>query len=203
MRVKISHIVIIILLIVPNVVFGEDKYSRLPFSAEVLSGYEEDEVKARCDETDLQPIEGIWYYPDENMTVVVERNINPLNDVRTDYRIVLISAEDMSLLPGTVIGYCSQSADHNKYKMWIYTEQSGSLIENPQLCVGELNHERNELLIERSEVNVRVRINFSRFLPKLMKGIYAVPTKKDVKIPEGFRKIYPESSNQNVIVRYL
>lgn len=202
MRISVLHILIIALVLIPCKIKGEMP-AQFPFRAEILPGYEEDEVKSRCDAMDLQPIEGIWYYPDEMMTVVVERCPNPLNDVSADYRIVLVSANDMSLLPGTVIGYCTQSADRDKYQLWIYSEQCGSLIENPQKCVAVLNKDRDELLIERSEVNVRVRVNFSRFLPKLLKGISIVANKNDVKVPEGFRKIYPENPKRSGVVRYL
>ncbi len=197
------NIVVLWLLLIPSVVNGASNGKHLPYRAEILPGYEEDRIKSRCDDLDLQPIEGIWYYPEEKMTVVVERYSNTFGEESEDYRVILISASDMSLLPGTVIGYCSRTADGNKYKMWIYSEQRGSVIENPQMCIAELNNGSDELLIERSEINMRVRINFSRFLPKLLKGISAVPSKKDVKVPEGFRKIYPESERRKNVVRYL
>lgn len=203
MKRVLSHIVLFLVVAVSSFCSYAGNGSSLPFKGEILPGYEEDEVKRRCDASGLQPIEGIWYYPDEMMTVVVERCDDLLNEYGEDFRIVLVSANDMSLLPGTVIGFCSQTADVNKYKMWIYCEQRGSLLENPQMCIAVLNKDNNELLIERSEVKIRVRVNFSRFLPKLLKGISVVPNKKDVEIPEGFRKVYPEAVNPSVRVRYL
>lgn len=202
MRISILHILIIASVLIPCKSMGEVPV-QFPFQAEILPGYEEDEVKARCDAMDLQPIEGIWYYPDEMMTVVVERCPDSFNKMSNHYRMVLVSANDMSLLPGTVIGYCVQSADRNKYKLWMYSEQRGSLIANPQMCVAELNVDKDELLIERSEIKVRVRVNFSRFLPNLFKGVSVVASKNDINVPEGFRKIYPENPKRTGIVRYL
>lgn len=203
MKARACHILALaVALLTPLCVSGETS-SHLPYRCDILPGYDEDEVKARCDATDLQPIEGIWYYPDEMMTVVVERCHDALSDVGGGYRIVLVSANDMSLLPGTVIGYCTQSADHDKYNLWLYSEQSGSLLENPQKCVASLNVDKGEFIIERSEVKVRVRVNFSRFLPKLLKGVSAVPSIKEVKVPEGFRKIYPKNTKRTDEVRYL
>lgn len=175
----------------------------LPFRSEVLPGYDEDEVMKRCDETDLQPIEGIWYYPDEKMTIVIERCNDALVGALADYRLVLVSAADMSLLPGTIIGYCTQSAERSKYRLWLYSEQCDDVLENPQKCVASFNEARGEILVERSELKIKVRVNFSRFLPQLLKGISIVPTKSEVKVPEGFRKIYPEPEIAEKGVRYL
>lgn len=173
----------------------------MPFRCEILKDYDEESVKARCDATDLQPLEGIWYYPDERMTIVIERCENPLNNNVQDYRFVLVDTDDMSLLPGTVIGYCSPTVDGSKYKLWIYSEQKGSILENPQMCVATLDGNNDEIHIERSEVKMKVRVNFSRFLPKLLKGISIVPSKKEVKAPEGLMKIYPKNTKNGI--RYL
>lgn len=200
--------VLILILAMPFSVSGGEPLrtdGKIPFRSDVMSGYDEADVRQRCDATDLQPLEGIWYYPDEKITVVIERLAGDVAmNVDADYRAVLVSSSDLSLLPGTVIAYLTQSADKNKFKMWIYSEQCDSVLENPQMCVATLNTGWDELLVERSEVKVRVRVNFSRFLPKLLKGISIVPNKKDVELPEGFRKIYPTGgSGSEREVRYL
>lgn len=202
MKPRKRHIMALVAILLSSLYVVSGERADLPFRGEILAGYDEDSVKARCDATDLQPLEGIWFYPDEMMTVVVERYVNPMSEASREYRIVLVSSNDMSLLPGTVIGYCSQTADTNKYRLWIYGEQDGTVLENPQMCVATLNNDETELLIERSEVNMRVRVNFSRFLPKLLRGISVSPAKKEVEVPEGFRKLYPVSTS-GTKVRYL
>lgn len=195
MKSNLRYIVMVVVALSAS--FSAIASDNYPFRGEVLRGYDEDSVRARCDATDLQPIEGMWYYPDEEMTVVVER----CNSSERDYRIVLVSAEDMSLLPGTVIGYCKPTADSKKYKMWIYGEQLMNVLENPQLCLGELSNDAKQLIIKRSDVELRVRVNFTQFLPKLLKGISIYSSgKKEVEVPEGFVKVYPTPRNK---VRYL
>lgn len=193
--------VVMLVMLASSVVRAAERGDRIPFRSEVLAGYEEDDVKSRCDAADLQPIEGIWYYPDEKMTVVIERCSDAVTAMIADYRIVLVSAADMSLLPGTVIGYCVQSGARDKFRMWLYCEQDYDILENPQMCVATFKEDSGELLVERSEVKVKVRINFSRFLPQLFRGISIVPTKKEVEVPEGFRKVYPAIEDEKV--RYL
>ena len=192
--------VLMILAMSSQWVVAEER-SELPFKGEILKGYDEETVKSRCDETDLQPIEGVWYYPEEKMTVVIERCNNSMNDNTHSYRVVLVDTDDMSLFPGTVIGYCEETVDSNKFKLWIYSEQSGSVLENPQMCVATLSEKSDELYIERSELKMKVRVNFSRFLPRLLRGVSISPSKKEVKAPEGFKKIYPKNTKSKV--RYL
>lgn len=196
-----QYILVFVLILMSSHKSVAKEHLELPFRGEILKDYDEESVKARCDATDLQPLEGIWYYPDERMSIVIERCDNPLNNNVQDYRLVLIDTDDMELLPGTVIGYCLPTVDGCKYKLWIYSEQKGSILENPQMCVATLDGNNDEIHIERSEVKMKVRVNFSRFLPKLLKGISIVPSKKEVKVPEGLKKIYPKSMKTGI--RYL
>lgn len=201
MRSVWQYILVFVLILMSSHKSIAKEHPELPFRGEILKDYDEESVKARCDATDLQPLEGIWYYPDERMSIVIERCDNTLNNNVQDYRLVLIDTDDMELLPGTVIGYCLPTVDGSKYKLWIYSEQKGSILENPQMCVATLDGNNDEIHIERSEVKMKVRVNFSRFLPKLLKGISIVPSKKEVKVPEGFKKIYPKSMKTGI--RYL
>lgn len=178
-----------------------EEFPELSFKGEVLKGYDEEAVKAWCKTADLQPIEGMWYYPEEKMTIVIERSNNHVDNNAHGYRLVLVDAEDMLLLPGTIIGYCEETVDSNKFKLWIYSEQSGTVLENPQMCIATFNGKKDELHIERSELKTKVRVNFSRFLPRLMRGVSISPSRKEVKAPEGFKKIYPKNTKNKV--RYL
>ena len=116
---------LILLLLLPTAAIADngDKYygDKPPRQAMVLPGYSPEEAKARLDASPLQPIEGIWEYPDEMVTVVVERFSSPQFSGKLKYRIVLIDSEDLSLLPGTVIGYIAESADDRKFELWLYS----------------------------------------------------------------------------------
>ena len=41
----------------------------VPKRSVVLHGLDVDSMRVRLDETDMQPLEGIWYYPNEEMTL--------------------------------------------------------------------------------------------------------------------------------------
>ncbi|MBE6309912.1 MAG: hypothetical protein E7080_02510 [Bacteroidales bacterium] len=202
MKPIVSYIVIISVMLAVSIDVKAD--NGYPSRCEVLRGYDECDVRSRCDSVDLQPIEGMWYYAEEGMTVVIERCEEAKLYEAQDYRIVYVDGEDMMLLPGTVIGYCKPTADACKYKVWIYGEQKMSVLENLQVCLGELSDDASRLIIKRSEVNMRVRVNFTHFLPKLLKGISVSSSGVDeVNFPEGFRKIYPKVKRKQGKVRYL
>ena len=41
----------------------------VPKKSVVLAGIDVDSMRLRLDEADMQPLEGIWYYPNEEMTL--------------------------------------------------------------------------------------------------------------------------------------
>ena len=45
----------------------------IPKKSVLLNGLDVDSMRVRLDETDMQPLEGIWYYPNEEMTLGIER----------------------------------------------------------------------------------------------------------------------------------
>ncbi|MBQ5409558.1 MAG: hypothetical protein IIU17_06540, partial [Muribaculaceae bacterium] len=75
----------------------------LPEQSVVVPGFNEQVARERLLESDMQPLEGIWYYPNEDMTIAIER-WQPEPSHKIGYRLLLVSSEDLELLPGTVIG---------------------------------------------------------------------------------------------------
>ena len=67
-----------------------------PAQAPILPGYSIEHIRQRLAESPLQPIEGIWEYPEEMMTIVVEQFSSPQFSHKLKYRIVLLDSEDMS-----------------------------------------------------------------------------------------------------------
>lgn len=177
----------------------------VPDEAEILRDYSIDNQMKRMEHLALQPIEGIWDYREEMMTVAIERFTSPQFSRHISYRIVLLESEDLELLPGTVIGYMAESADNSKYELWIYSEQSGTKLSSPQHCVATLSD--NTLAFKQmKELKVKVRVNFARFLPSLFRGITVAPEIKNEPLPVGFKKRYPLPAKGDYAddeVRYL
>ncbi len=176
--------------------------SHVPKKSVVLDGLDVDSMRLRLDETDMQPLEGIWYYPDEEMTLGIERY---RGDHNIGYRIILLDSHDISLVPGTVIGYIASSAVDSKYRLWLYSQRDRLTLIKPLECVATLNAAHSTLTFDPPHWKVKVRVNIARFLPTLFRGVSITPEKEEEQLPVGFRKIYPEGGDGNPFnrIRYL
>ena len=174
----------------------------IPKKSVVLEGLDVDSMRVRLDETDMQPLEGIWYYPNEEMTVGIERYKGNHN---VGYRIILLESPDINLVPGTVIGYIASSAVDNKYQLWLYSQRDRVTLIKPLECVATLNAAATTLTFDPPHWKVKVRVNVARFLPTLFNGVSIIPERVGERLPVGFRKIYPEGGDGNPFnrVRYL
>ena len=174
----------------------------IPKKSVILDGLDVDSMRVRLDETDVQPLEGIWYYPNEEMTLGIER-YKGLHNI--GYRIILLESPDINLVPGTVIGYIASSAVDNKYQLWLYSQRDRVTLVKPLECVATLNSKATTFIFDPPHWKVKVRVNFARFLPSLFSGMSIVPEKVEESLPVGFRKIYPEGGDGNPFnrIRYL
>ena len=174
----------------------------VPKRSVVLHGLDVDSMRVRLDETDMQPLEGIWYYPNEEMTLGIERYKGPHN---IGYRIILLDSPDINVMPGTVIGYIASSAVDSKYQLWLYSQRDKVTLLKPLECVATLNARATTLTFDPPHWKVKVRVNIARFLPSLFNGVSIIPEKVGERLPVGFRKIYPEGGDGNPFnrIRYL
>ncbi len=174
----------------------------VPKKSVILDGLDVDSMRVRLDETDMQPLEGIWYYPNEEMTLGIERYRGGHN---IGYRIILLDSPDINVVPGTVIGYIASSAVDNKYQLWLYSQRDRVTLIKPLKCVATLNSTATTLTFDPPHWRVKVRVNIARFLPTLFNGVSIIPEKVGENLPIGFRKIYPEGGDGNSFnrIRYL
>lgn len=174
----------------------------VPQSTVVLPGIDETTMKAKFAETDMQQMEGIWEYPNEEMKLAIERYKGEKNIA---YRIVLLASADLELIPGTVVGYIARSAVANKFQLWIYTERSKVGLKSPLECVATLSSDGTSLTFDPPHYKVKVRLNLARFFSKIFRGVSVTPEKVEEKLPVGFRKVFPANGNGEIFneIRYL
>lgn len=175
----------------------------VPEQSEFFPGLDEDSMRVRLAGADLQPLEGIWYYPTEGMTLGIERVPTESHDRR--YHIIMLGSRDLHLLPGTVIGYLQASAVSEKWQLWLYSERDRLTLCRPMETVATLNSSATELTFKRPHWRVKVRVNFARFLPSIFRGVTITPEKEEENLPVGFKKVYPEGGDGNQFnqIRYL
>lgn len=177
----------------------------VPDSAALLPDRSVEKQLAAMKSAHLDAIEGVWHYPDEMMTVAVERFKSPDFASRIAYRIVMLESEDFNLFPGTVIGYMAASADSSKFELWLYSERRGAMLFTPVKFIATL---KGDMLTFKRTVamNMKVRVNFARFLPSLFRGVSLTPEIATEELPVGFRRIYPTTAGTSGYggrVRYL
>ncbi len=174
----------------------------VPKASVTLPGIDEASMKAKFSEMDLQPMEGVWEYPNENMKLAIERW---KGDGNVAYRIVLLASADIELLPGAVVGYMAPSADSKKFQLWIYTERSRDGLKSPMECVATLSADGTSLIFDPPHIKMKVRINLARVFTKIFRGVSVTPEKVEEKLPVGFRKVFPANGNGEKFneIRYL
>jgi len=191
--------ILLLLVIVPLLVMAA---GGVPKKSVVIDGLDVDSMRVRLDETDMQPLEGIWYYPNEEMTLGIERY---RGDHNIGYRIILLESPDVNLVPGTVIGYIAASAVDSKYQLWLYSQRDRLTLIKPLECVATLNSTSTTLTFDPPHWKVKVRVNIARFLPTLFNGVSIIPEMQGERLPVGFRKIYPDGGDGTPFnrIRYL
>ena len=194
-----SVVISLLLLVLPLLAVAGNG---IPKKSVVIDGLDVDSMRVRLDETDMQPLEGIWYYPNEEMTVGIERYKAKRN---IGYRIILLESPDINLVPGTVIGYIASSAVDSKYQLWLYSQRDRVTLIKPLECVATLDDAATTLTFDPPHWKVKVRLNVARFLPTLFNAVSIVPEKTGERLPVGFRKIYPEGVGNKKFnrIRYL
>ncbi len=175
----------------------------VPGKSELLPGLSVDSMQRRLAQLPLQPIEGIWEYKADGMTLAIERCEGL---AAASCRIVLLESADTHLLPGTVIGYVAPSVTPSKWQLWLYSERDKIGLQRPLECVATLSADASTLTFDPPRWKVKVRANVGRLLPGLLGRLYVSPQiDEGERLPVGFNKIYPANGNGNAFteIRYL
>lgn len=143
------------------------------------------EAKELCDKTDLRPVEGLWTYPEDDVTVLVMRN----PDKKGIYEIIVVEAADCSLRPGMELGELRESADPDKFTLKLFTAVKNGTLQVPCEAVATF-HENKDCITVKKKSGVNIRINPTRLLPSFWR-LASVSLKSNESAPEGMIKIYP------------
>lgn len=143
------------------------------------------EAKDLCDHADLRPVEGLWTYPEDDVTVLIFRN----EDKVGIYDIYVVEAADCSLSSGMLLGELHASADPDKFTIRMFTAFSKGRLTLPMEAVAIFS-ENKEALTVRKGSRFRFRFNPNRLLPAFWRMV-SVTTNPGESAPEGMIKIYP------------
>lgn len=159
--------------------------------------YDIDRAKEICDSIPASPIEGIWIYPEDNLTVLVLRDNDPPPGEFEQFDISVVESTDCRLDPGDKIGHLTASAESSKFVLELFTERKGNLLSRPEKFMAELGKGNDFMLLRQSKSSLRFRISstLTSLLPKTLRliriGVSNSNSKSNVEPTPGMLKIYP------------
>lgn len=179
------RLLVIFLLFLPVAAQGME----IPEVSTVLPGYYEQSAKEQIKRRGGYGLEGLWFYPDEQMTFAIERIEDVKNEHKETYRIVVVDSEDCSVDLGSIAGYIEKTAALNEMNVWIYSAFDGENLVNPIKCFATVDADFKSILLEKPKVKLHVSVNLMRFLPTVFRGLRVYPQFDNPEAQAGFRKI--------------
>lgn len=157
----------------------------IPENAPVLKGYDPESVRQRHAANTTGKIDGLWYYPDEHITLAIES----IENERGFYRLVTVEAEDCAIDCGCVLGYMEESAEKGKLKLWLYSGITDDRLVRPIECVANIENGGSNITIDKPDVKIRMSMNIAQFLPSIFGRIRIYPRMEKPSVKPGFIKI--------------
>lgn len=145
-----------------------------------------------CDKADLRTIEGLWTYPEDDVTVLIYRN----EAVKGLYDIHVVEAADCNLKAGMKLGEIRESADPEKYNISLCTKLKKGIPIAPCEAVASY-YEAKEALIIKQSSPLSLRFNPTRLLPSFWRLVSVSIKLSKESAPEGMIKIYPSYDGNN------
>lgn len=171
----------------------------IPRRSQRLSGYSRESAERYLTHGPLHRVEGIWRFTASGATVAVERFTPPGYDGSpTCYRLVVVSASDRSVVPGTVMGYAVPTSRQRVYDAVLYTSVEGVSLTATRRFTVKMDDDDNRLSF--TPVKRGVSVNIRRYLPYMFRiGITRYDT-RDASL-DGCVREFPAPSGMEP--RYL
>jgi len=150
-----------------------------------------------CDSMPLDHPEGVWRYPDDNVTVLIARDVLQSHPGEDVYAISVIATDDCRLSTGETIGFLKSTASPDKYVMTLYTERKNPVLAKPMECVVTLGKDKETFILPEKKSKwprLRFSINPSTLLPRMWRIVrfgVSGPDRSEKSAPIGLIKIYP------------
>lgn len=183
------------------------------FGESSLIAYDLGEAMEICDDLPLEMVEGIWVYPEDNVTVMILNDGEDANPNQlSSYVISVVETSDSRLHPGEIIGKLYATAQENTFKIELSTEKKNELLLKPKSCLATLSKDGDTFIIKQQKPPFRGRLNFNfnRLLPGFWKIVSVGINKNNdsgaTKPPIGMVKTYPSydgNGSSKRKVRYL
>lgn len=137
-----------------------------------------------CDTSPLAPVEGIWSYPEDGVTVLVRRAADGRG-----FDVVAIESEDVRIHPGDAIGSLHPSVDPRQFRLVLDTDARRRSLIRPAECLATLTKDGSAMTVRSRKLSLK--INASWILPRFWR-IVRISSKDPLDdLPAGMIRIYP------------
>ncbi len=145
----------------------------------------DDEVKEWCDSNILDPVEGIWEYPEDGTRVFIQSD--PTHP--GSYTIRVLNSADCRLDRGDIIGILYPSVDARQFRLSQFTHKEKHMLTKSEDCHASLAADGEAIIVKSPKL--KFKINLHTLLPRfwrIVKISYDDPLDK---LPSGLIKEYP------------
>lgn len=142
-----------------------------------------------CDGKPLRPVEGIWSFPQDHISVLIASDDNHRSTAADSYTLYVVESEDCRLRPGDVAGKMEATPDPQKFKLSLYTRRTGKILGMPIDCVATMREEGESLIVKAPDIKIKINpmVLFSKFW-RLVRIRIDNPVES---LPAGMLRIYP------------
>lgn len=151
-------------------------------SAEIIS---EDDARIWCESNVLQPIEGIWEYPEDNTRVLISAD----NSIPGTYTLQVLSTPDCRIAPGEIIGRLYPSIDAKQFRLEQWTRKENMDLIKPNDCTATLSSDGESIRVKTAKF--KVKISPTTLLPRFWRIVRVSINNPVDDLPAGLVKVYP------------
>ncbi|MDE5585240.1 MAG: hypothetical protein K2I92_02735 [Muribaculaceae bacterium] len=145
----------------------------------------ETDIRQWCDSGILNPVEGIWEYPDDGARVCIQKD-----PTHPDcFTLTIISTPDCRLDYGDVIGRLHPTVDSRQFRLEQFTQKNKLALTDSRQCAAVLSADGETLRVKSPKL--KVKVNLRTLLPRFWRIVrvsYDDPTDQ---LPAGLVKVYP------------
>lgn len=145
-------------------------------------------------ESGLKPIEGVWRFSgSEGMFAIVA------DPATIFYKIIVVDSPDQNVLPGTVMGVCTEVGRQNHFDAQIFTADEMGVMSGTHRFTISLSDEGRLVIVP---VVNKLKFNLWRLLPYMFRhSVKRVNNRPDNL--DGAIRLYPPSETTPLSPRYL
>ncbi len=143
------------------------------------------EIRNWCDTGVLNPVEGIWEYPDDGARVCIQSD--PTSPGA--FSITVISTPDCRLEYGDMIGRLHPTVDAKQFRLEQYTHKDKLTFTKAEQCAATLSSDGESLRVKSPKL--KFKVNIHTLLPRFWRVVRVSYDDPVDKLPAGLVKVYP------------